>query len=453
MANFAQLLEKLAAADSPSAQAALVAESAFAQLDPTVARVARCCIVLRWFDPLIVATFLPATSETETAFTPDTVINHLAQLPFVERLPWGWTYHEQSRTGLLDRYAMEQPDLLKQAALLAASAYQQHPNQALAGQEALFCWLIAGYLDKAQQQLDRLLDEAWWRKDWNGLLALFITSDQAAKLSFVQSLQRTAFHHYAQAVALRQLGNYDEAIVAYQQVIALDEKFASPWNGLGNAYRDLKRYDEAVAAYQQAIALDEKFAIAWSNLGLAYRDLKRYAEAVAAYQQAIALDEKFAYHWNGLGNVYTDQKRYDDAVAAIQQAIAIEDKDADYWSNLGLVRRILQQWREAEIAVRHALALAPTDWNAWFALADILRRLGDQAGWQEALAKARPLIDYNDFYNAACFESVAGNVERAIALLTQAAAQARFNGAWAQEDPDLAWIRHDPRFAQIVKGA
>ena len=151
--------------------------------------------------------------------------------------------------------------------------------------------------------------------------------------------------------------------------------------------------------------------------------------------------------------MYTDQKRYDDAVAAIQQAIAIEDKDADYWSNLGLVRRILQQWREAEIAVRHALALAPTDWNAWFALADILRRLGDQAGWQEALAKARPLIDYNDFYNAACFESVAGNVERAIALLTQAAAQARFNGAWAQEDPDLAWIRHDPRFAQIVKGA
>ncbi|MFZ4661562.1 MAG: tetratricopeptide repeat protein, partial [Caldilineaceae bacterium] len=332
MTNFAQLLEKLAAADSPSAQAALVAESAFAQLDPTVALVARCCIILRWFDPLIVAAFLPATNASENAFTADTVINQLAQLPFVERLPWGWTYHEQTRTGLLDRYATEQPDLLKQAALLAASAYQQHPNQALAGQEALFCWLVAGDSDKAQQQLDRLIDEAWGRNDWNGLLALFITSAQAAKLSFVQSLQYTAFHHYAQAVALRQLGNYAEAVAAYQQAIALDEKYASPWNGLGNAYRDQKRYDEAVAAFQQAIALDAQFAIAWSNLGLAYSDQKRYDEAVAAYQQAIALDAQFAHPWSNLGLAYRGQKRYDEAVAAYQQAIALDEKYASPWN-------------------------------------------------------------------------------------------------------------------------
>ena len=284
------LLQRLSTTKEPTEKAAIIADLTFEQQPPRIAQIARCCIILRWFDASIVAAFLPTASTPESALTADTVINELAQLPFVERLPWGWTYHEQTRTGLIERYATEQPDLLKQAALLAAPAYQQHSNQALARQEALFCWLVAGDLEKAQQQLDRLVDEAWGRNDWNGLLALFTTSDQAARLGFVQVLQYTAFHHYAQAVASRQLGSYEGAVAAYQQAIALDVKYARPWNGLGNVYASQKRYDEAVNAYQQAIARDAQFAYPWNGLGNVYRNQKQYDDAVDAFQQAITLD-------------------------------------------------------------------------------------------------------------------------------------------------------------------
>ncbi len=63
------------------------------------------------------------------------------------------------------------------------------------------------------------------------------------------------------------LKRYDEAESVYRQAIALDEKYASPWNGLGNLLRDhLGRSEEAEAAYRQAIALDETNTKHWIAL-------------------------------------------------------------------------------------------------------------------------------------------------------------------------------------------
>ena len=369
MTNFAQFLQSLATTTTPSAQSALIAESAFAKFSPSVALVARRCSILRWFDPTIVAALLPESTASATAPTAEEASEQLAQLPFVEHLPWGLTYHEQTRAGLLERYATEQPDLLKQAALLAAPAYQQHPNQALAGQEALYCWLVAGEADKARQQLDRLIDEVLGHEDWNGLLALFTTSDQTTTLPFVVPLQRTAFHHFAQGVAFQQVGNQEAALVAYQQAIAIDDKYAHPWNGLGDMYRDQKRYDDAIAACQQAITIDDKYASPWNNLGNVYADQRRYDEAIAAYQQAIAIDDKYAYPWNGLGAVHAEQKRYDDAIAAFQQAIIIDGKFASPWHNLGAVYADQKRYDDAVAACQQAIAIDDKYASSWNNLA------------------------------------------------------------------------------------
>ena len=69
-------------------------------------------------------------------------------------------------------------------------------------------------------------------------------------------------------------------------------------------------YEEALAAFEQAIALDPRLAYPHTGLGNVYRNLGRYEEALAAYEQAIALDPKYAYPHNGLGNVYGNLGRY-----------------------------------------------------------------------------------------------------------------------------------------------
>ena len=93
-----------------------------------------------------------------------------------------------------------------------------------------------------------------------------------------------------------------KAEAAYQKAIALDNKPASAWNGLGNLLQDhLGRYDEAEQAYRQAIAIaiDSKYASPWNNLGsLLQRHLGRYDEAEQAYRQAIALEDDPRYGTN-----------------------------------------------------------------------------------------------------------------------------------------------------------
>ena len=192
------------------------------------------------------------------------------------------------------------------------------------------------------------------------------------------------------------LGRYEEAEAAYRQAIALDEKYASPWNGLGNLLQDrLGRYEEAEAAYRQAIALDEKYARPWNGLGNLLQDhLGRYEEAEAAYRQAIALDEKDAYPWNGLGNLLQNRlSRYEEAEAAYRQAIALDEKDAYPWNGLGnLLQDHLGRYEEAEAAYRQAIALDETDAAPWNGLGNLLQdHLGRyeevEAAYQQAIVR------------------------------------------------------------------
>ena len=85
-----------------------------------------------------------------------------------------------------------------------------------------------------------------------------------------------------------QLGRYEEAEAAYRQAIALDKKFAHPWNGLGNLLNDyFGRYEEAEAAYRQAIALDEKDFYPLANLARLLVQLGRIAEAKVSYRESV----------------------------------------------------------------------------------------------------------------------------------------------------------------------
>jgi hypothetical protein len=62
--------------------------------------------------------------------------------------------------------------------------------------------------------------------------------------------------------------------------------------------------------------------------------------------------------------------------------------------------------------------------------------------------KACQFLSGDDWYNRACMET--DNFDLAFEHLRQAAQRERFNPAWAWDDPDLQWIRDDPRFTKIV---
>ncbi|MBK8432007.1 MAG: tetratricopeptide repeat protein [Chloroflexi bacterium] len=201
------------------------------------------------------------------------------------------------------------------------------------------------------------------------------------------------------------------------------------WYRLGAVLDDAKRHEEAISAYQQSIALDPKwaypialapnYAYPHSNLGNVYGALGRHEEAISAYQQAIALDSHYAVPHHNLGIVYRDLGRHEEAIAAFQQAITLD-------SQIG---------------------------GTYATLAGLYRQLGQEVEYQKHIEIARGLIAKENEYNRACFEAIAGNHEEALTLLARAIAKAPGNRLWAQQDPDFASLRQDPRFQALVHGS
>ena len=95
-------------------------------------------------------------------------------------------------------------------------------------------------------------------------------------------------------------------------------------------------------------------------------------------------------------------------------------------------------------------ALAPKEKEILLTMAGFYKQLGDLTTLAKYATEARALIPPDDWYNLACLDSVCGNVDAALEHLRRAAEKEKFNREWAWRDPDLEWIRDDPRFGEIV---
>ena len=98
--------------------------------------------------------------------------------------------------------------------------------------------------------------------------------------------QVTAEDWVNKGAALAILGEFDEALQAFDEAIRLDPKATVAWYNKGLTLVYLGKFNEAIQAYDEAIRLDPGYALAWNNKGLAYRALGLHAEADAALARA-----------------------------------------------------------------------------------------------------------------------------------------------------------------------
>ena len=103
----------------------------------------------------------------------------------------------------------------------------------------------------------------------------------------------------------------------------------------------------------------------------------------------------------------------------------------------------------------HALTINPGDSRALTLGSTMLLRLGDEATGREWLTRALQADPRNAMVvnNAACFESLAGNVDAALDHLEHAIELGFHNAPWLQHDPDFEPLRSHPRFKELVKKA
>ncbi len=97
---------------------------------------------------------------------------------------------------------------------------------------------------------------------------------------------------------------------AQAQIIQLKAKLdKSPkdkasWIGLGNAYFDTGKYQNAIAAYQKVLALDPTNYDVMTDMGVAYNALNQNDKALEIFKKVTGAKPDHAMAWFNLGVIY-----------------------------------------------------------------------------------------------------------------------------------------------------
>uniref|UniRef100_UPI003457B40F tetratricopeptide repeat protein n=1 Tax=Polaromonas sp. 39-63-25 TaxID=1970420 RepID=UPI003457B40F len=149
------------------------------------------------------------------------------------------------------------------------------------------------------------------------------------------------------------------AMALFDQALKISPDHPSALNNRGNALRDLNRPEEALASYEHALRLQPDYAEALANRGAALRDLERYAEALESYDRALRIKPDYALALSNRGNALRALKRPLEALASYDRALGVRPDDAQVLSNRGNALQDLKRPEEALQSFDHALKIRP----------------------------------------------------------------------------------------------
>jgi len=164
--------------------------------------------------------------------------------------------------------------------------------------------------------------------------------------------------------AQRRLENYEEAVAAYSDALALvDQTRERSWflfyvRGISND--SLDNWIEAEADFRQALLLQPDQPQVLNYLGYSLVEQRRNLdEALDMIERAVALRPDSGYIVDSLGWVLYRLGRFDEAVAPMERAVELEANDSIINDHLGDVYWMVGRTREAEFQWSRALSFDP----------------------------------------------------------------------------------------------
>lgn len=319
----------------------------------------------------------------------------------------------------------------------------------------------------------------------------------------VKGLQHSAsyeaYDHYLRGRYLwnrRTRAGFEQAIQEFQKSIALDPQFAPSYAGLADAHALMSSYGfrppredipHARAAALRALALDPELANAYVSLALIREDYDwDWTGAEEDFRRAIELDPNYAtaHHWYAEFLAY--QGRFEEALAAVERArkldplsliiavdrgailyyarqydravqqlsslIDLEHSSPRAWAILAVSHAERGRFQEALQAVE---MLEASDGRPWApgVRAQVLYKKGDRAAAARALAESETRLRSHGLdvsRTSALVLAIAGDADRAMALLEKAYAEHSTVMTTLKVEPAFDPIRADPRFQSLL---
>jgi tetratricopeptide (TPR) repeat protein len=318
--------------------------------------------------------------------------------------------------------------------------------------------LIAEYMDAGLEKLrNRYLNVALQAIHLHTLTedAKEITETQktaANEAPRVEKEELTAQEWFERGYIFGLDDDMDESIQCFTEAIRLNPSYEAYFNR-GIIRRENGDLDGAIQDYNLAIRINPTQSQIYNNRGNARRDQGDLQGAMSDYDEAISLNPNAARVLINRGIVHRIYGNLDNALADFAKAISLRPTALDFAEAFyyrGVVFQLKGELEDAVTDYQRAISTASYHIMAGTALMSVLRKLGSYAEADEQETTARNLIARDNEYNRACFESICGNVDKALELLKLGLEEKQATKAWARLDPDLENIRNDPRFKELV---
>jgi tetratricopeptide (TPR) repeat protein len=161
------------------------------------------------------------------------------------------------------------------------------------------------------------------------------------------------------AVTLIGEGLFNEAIEELRTFLEENPDSIEGWYNLGYALAETEDYEEAVKAYDEALAIDNFIFEIWFNKGAALYALKDFEKAKDCYEEALDIDDTDAEAWNNLGNCLSRLAEGTAAIEAYTRAVALKPDYAEAFYNKANAHFIEEQDEKAVAYAELALRLNP----------------------------------------------------------------------------------------------
>jgi len=222
------------------------------------------------------------------------------------------------------------------------------------------------------------------------------TAEERARVARLDPLSRAAFWTnethidptdaeagVQMALALRQMGNYPQAVEAANQVLAVHPKDVEAMLELARTHIARGQGFYAIEPARTAQALSPRDWRIPSLLGIAYEQASRFEEARAAHEQALALAQHNATALSNYALFRAGRGETSQAEAMLRQAAALPDATIAVRQNLALVLGLQGRMAEAERLARQDLPPQEVENNlAWLRAATLPASSAAGRSWE-----------------------------------------------------------------------
>ena len=175
---------------------------------------------------------------------------------------------------------------------------------------------------------------------------------------------------------------YDEASGYFAKVVLIDSTQPAHFHNLGHSLQQLKKLEEALVCYDQALALDPSFLNSLSNKASIYLKQYKLNEALNCYSKVIELDQTRLDDFVNYAMVLLELNMAEEALEVCDISEKLGAEKRNVYLNKGFFLGRLRRDQEAEISYLKCLEIAPEESRARWNLSHLYLRNGlYRKGW------------------------------------------------------------------------